>query len=62
MANSSASSNDRRALPARNLTLLAAGAIALAAGYGVLASGAATPAAVLLVVGYCVLIPLGIAL
>jgi hypothetical protein len=34
----------------------------LAGGYAVLASGHASAAAVLLVVGYCVLFPLGIAL
>ncbi len=56
------SSKASRGLPARNLVLLAAGAISLVAGYAVLASGAASPAAVLLVLGYCVLIPLGIAL
>lgn len=51
-----------RSLPLRNLLLLAAGGVSLIAGYAVLASGAASPAAVLLVLGYCVLIPLGIAL
>lgn len=52
----------QRGLPVRNVVLLVAGALALVAGYAVLASGAASPAAVLLVLGYCVLIPLGIAL
>jgi hypothetical protein len=51
-----------RSFPTRNLVLLGAGALSLVAGYAVLASGAASPAAVLLVLGYCVLIPLGIAL
>jgi len=53
---------EKRALPARNLILLVAGALSLVAGYAVLSTGAASPAAVLLVLGYCVLIPLGIAL
>ncbi len=46
----------------RNLALLAAGAISLLAGYLLLASGSTSLAAVLLVLGYCVLLPLGIAL
>jgi len=53
---------EKRALPTRNLILLVAGALSLVAGYAVLSTGAASPAAVLLVLGYCVLIPLGIAL
>lgn len=53
-----------RAIPLgpRNLALLAAGAISLVAGYLLLSSGSTSVAAVLLVVGYCVLLPLGIAL
>jgi uncharacterized membrane protein HdeD (DUF308 family) len=53
-----------RAIPLgpRNLALLAAGAISLVAGYLLLASGSTSLAAVLLVLGYCVLLPLGIAL
>lgn len=53
-----------RAIPLgpRNLALLAAGVISLVAGYLLLASGSTSLAAVLLVLGYCVLLPLGIAL
>ncbi len=46
----------------RNLALLAAGVVSLVAGYLLLASGSTSPAAVLLVLGYCVFLPLGIAL
>ncbi len=53
-----------RAIPLgpRNLALLAAGAVSLVAGYLLLSSGSTSLAAVLLVLGYCVLLPLGIAL
>lgn len=53
-----------RAIPLgpRNLALLGAGALSLVAGYLLLASGSTSLAAVLLVLGYCVLLPLGIAL
>jgi hypothetical protein len=44
----------------RNLLLLVAGLVTIAAGYGVLASGSASLAAVLLVVGYVVLLPLAV--
>ena len=46
----------------RNLLLLAAALVSLGAGYAVLMAGHASAAAVLLVLGYCVLFPLGIAL
>jgi hypothetical protein len=46
----------------RNLILLAAALVSLGAGYGVLIAGHASLAAVLLVLGYCVLFPLAIAL
>jgi hypothetical protein len=46
----------------RNLILLGAAVLALVAGYAILSAGHPTPAAVLLVVGYCILFPLGIAL
>lgn len=49
-------------LAPRNLTLLACGLASLVAGYLLLASGSTSVAAVLLVLGYCVLLPLGIAL
>ena len=52
----------RPLLARRNLIVLAAGVVMLAAGYAILQAGHPTPAAVLLVLGYCVLLPLGIAL
>ena len=45
----------------RNLVLLGSGAGALLAGYLWLGAGGTTGAVALLVLGYCVLIPLGIA-
>lgn len=53
---------DQRLLGRRNMILLAAAVLALILGYTVLSSGHPTAAAVLLVLGYCVLFPLGIAL
>lgn len=47
---------------ARNIALLSGAIASLAAGYGLLAGGDATVAPVLLVLGYCVLFPLGLAL
>lgn len=44
------------------MALLGAGAVSLLAGYLLLSSGSTSLAAVLLVLGYCVLLPLGIAL
>jgi hypothetical protein len=44
----------------RNLLLLAAGLVTIATGYGVLSSGSASLAAVLLVLGYVVLLPLAL--
>lgn len=52
----------RGLLARRNVVLLGAAVVTLAAGYALLASGRASAGAVLLVVGYCVLFPLGIAL
>jgi hypothetical protein len=49
-------------LTRRNLAILAAALAVLVAGYLTLAAGHASLAAALLVVGYCVLVPLGIAL
>jgi hypothetical protein len=46
----------------RNLGLLGAGLVAIVAGYWWLHLGGTTGAAALLVLGYCVLLPLGIAL
>jgi hypothetical protein len=54
---------ERRFLLARrNLIILAAAVLVLVAGYLTLAAGHASAAAVLLVIGYCVLFPIGIAL
>ena len=49
-------------LARRNYLLLGAAVAALVVGYAVLSAGHPTPAAVLLVLGYCVLFPLGLAL
>jgi hypothetical protein len=46
----------------RNLALLAAGLVAIIAGYALLAGGDTVAAPLLLVLGYAVLIPLGIIL
>jgi hypothetical protein len=46
----------------RNVILLAAAVVSLVAGYLWLNAGGTTGAAALLVLGYCVLFPLGIAL
>ncbi len=52
----------QRLLARRNIFFLAAAVLTLIAGYAVLSAGHPTAAAVLLVAGYCVLFPLGIAL
>ena len=52
----------RGLLGRRNVVVLAAATTCLIAGYLVLNAGAASLAAVLLVLGYCVLFPLAIAL
>ena len=52
----------RPLLARRNLIVLGGALLTLAAGYAVLDAGHATLAAVLLVLGYCILLPLGIAL
>jgi hypothetical protein len=49
-------------LTRRNLVILGAAVAVLVAGYLTLAAGHASAAAVLLVVGYCILFPIGIAL
>lgn len=46
----------------RNAVLLGAALLALALGYWLLASGSTSLAPLLLVLGYCVLFPLGLAL
>ncbi len=52
----------RAVLGRRNLAVLIAAVVALVAGYALLQAGSTSLAAVLLVVGYCVLFPLAIAL
>jgi hypothetical protein len=59
---SAAGTSRRFLLTRRNLALLAGAVLILAAGYFTLAAGHPSAAAVLLVIGYCVLVPLGIAL
>jgi hypothetical protein len=44
----------------RNLLLLLAGVVTIAAGYGFLTGGSASLAAVLLVLGYVVILPLAL--
>ena len=46
----------------RNIVLLGAAVASLAVGYMLLAQGSTSLALVLLVLGYCVLFPLGLAL
>jgi hypothetical protein len=58
----SAPAGRRFLLTRRNLVILAAAMGMLVAGYLTLAAGHASLAAALLVIGYCVLFPLGIAL
>jgi hypothetical protein len=62
MASTDAEGRRRVLLGRRNIGVLLAAAGCLVAGYLTLFSGAASLAAVLLVVGYCVLFPLAIAL
>lgn len=63
MASSEAGTGSRRGpLSGRNLVVLAAAIICLVAGYATLSAGSASAGAVLLVLGYCVLFPLAIAL
>ncbi len=52
----------RTPLGRRNIVLLGAALLTVIAGYAVLQAGSPTLAAVLLVFGYCVLFPVGIAL
>jgi hypothetical protein len=52
----------RFVLARRNLIILALAVLVLVAGYLTLRAGHPSAAAVILVIGYCVLFPLGIAL
>lgn len=60
--------SDRVGSPARlqfravNVFLLAAAVTSIGVGYALLAQGSTTLAPILLVLGYCVLFPLGLAL
>jgi len=51
----------RTPLGRRNIVLLSAALITVIAGYALLQAGSPTVAGVLLVLGYCVLFPVGIA-
>ena len=63
MASMEPKAGERRGLLGRrNILVLAAATACLVGGYVTLYAGAASLAAVLLVVGYCVLFPLAIAL
>lgn len=46
----------------RNLLFIGVSLLTIAAGYAMLASGSASFAAVLLVIGYCILFPLALVL
>ena len=62
MATSTTSARSGFPLGRRNLVVLALGAVSLVAGYLLLSAGNTTPASILLVLGYCVLVPVGLAL
>lgn len=57
-----ASGTRRAVLGRRNLAVLVAAIVVLVVGYALLQAGSTSLAAVLLVVGYCILFPLAIAL
>ena len=58
----STASGSRLRFGPRNVLLLGLAVVSLVAGYAWLHAGGTTGAAALLVLGYCVLFPLGIAL
>ncbi|MDP3909692.1 MAG: hypothetical protein Q8Q14_04820 [Gemmatimonadales bacterium] len=58
---SSAIARSRLRFGPRNYILLGAALVSLAAGYWLLSRGSTTLAPVLLVLGYCVLFPVGLA-
>ncbi|MEO6067949.1 MAG: hypothetical protein ABIQ41_08230 [Gemmatimonadales bacterium] len=62
MATSTTSGRGGFPLGRKNLVILALGGLSLVAGYLLLQSGSTTPASILLVLGYCVLVPVGLAL
>ena len=57
---SDSTTRGRLPLTPRSLLLIGAALACIVAGYVVLSAGHASAAAVLLVLGYCVLLPLGI--
>lgn len=61
-ANQASDARSSPFLGPRNFILLGAAVISLTLGYVLLHNGGTTVAAALLVLGYCVLFPLGIAL
>jgi hypothetical protein len=61
-SNPASETRPRPFLGTKNVILLTAGVLSLALGYMLLHNGGTTVAAALLVLGYCVLFPLGIAL
>ncbi len=62
MSRNSADSAAQLRLRRSNLLLLGGAVASLAAGYALLAGGSTTLAPILLVLAYCVLFPLGLAL
>lgn len=62
MATSVTSGRPGFPLGRKNLVILTLGVLSLVAGYLLLQSGSTTPASILLVLGYCVLVPVGLAL
>ena len=62
MSNRPAAAPRRHLLAPRNLIILAAAVLLLVVGYATLHAGHPSAEAVILVLGYCVLFPLGIAL
>jgi hypothetical protein len=61
-SNQAPDTRSRPFLGPRNFILLGAAVVSLTLGYVLLHNGGTTVAAALLVLGYCVLFPLGIAL
>lgn len=59
-ATKASTARGRWPLAPRNLIVIAAALVSITAGYMVLSAGHPSAAAVLLVLGYCVLLPLGI--
>ena len=62
MATSATSGQGGFPLGRRNLMVLGAALVSLGLGYWLLHAGNTTPASILLVLGYCILFPVGLAL